>query len=137
VLYYIKDINEFNNLKRNLSDRELFIEKVDEESIKIYSNIIRGEVDKKILGSIIVDLMKYIDTIYFNWRVTIPSFNIKEYPQQPNLPRSIIRYSGKIIGINPFIQRLIGGIVESISRELKHKNISEKIISIDFIENSH
>ncbi|RKX70118.1 hypothetical protein DRP43_03700 [candidate division TA06 bacterium] len=137
MLYYIKDINEFNNLKRNLSDRELFIEKVDEESIKIYSNIIRGEVDKKILGSIIVDLMKYIDTIYFNWRVTIPSFNIKEYPQQPNLPRSIIRYSGKIIGINPFIQRLIGGIVESISRELKHKNISEKIISIDFIENSH
>jgi hypothetical protein len=137
VLYYIKNINKFNDLKKNLSDRELFIEKVNEESIKIYSNIVRGEIDKKILGSIIIDLIKYIDTIYFSWKVTIPSFNIKEYPQKPDLPKSIIRYSGKIIGINPFIQRLIGGIVESISKELKHKNGSERIISIDFIENSH
>ncbi len=137
MLYYIKNIDKFNNLKQHLSDRELFIEKENENYVKIYSNIIHGEVNKKILGSIIVDLMKYVDTIYFNWKVTIPSFNIKEYPQQPDLPRSIIRYSGKIIGINPFIQRLIGGIVESISRELKHKNRSEKIISIDFIENSH
>jgi hypothetical protein len=47
VLYYIKNINEFNDLKKNLSDRELFIEKVNEESIKIYSNIVRGEIDKK------------------------------------------------------------------------------------------
>ena len=136
MLYYVEDADEFDELKQKDKKGILFISKISETKVLLESDSINGEADISIIKRLVVDLLKYYESIIFNWHPTIPSFNIKNYPADGEVPKSIVRFDGKIVGINPFIQDLVGDIVDAISKNLKHKEGESRIISIDFIKNS-
>ncbi|NIA23800.1 MAG: hypothetical protein GWP03_06565 [Proteobacteria bacterium] len=136
MIYYIDDKSDFEELKKSRKHSVLLAEKVSETNVILTADNIKGEIDLSLFKKMVYDLIKYYDTIVLNWHMTLPSFELCRYPKEGNTPKTIIRYGGKIVGINPFVQDLVGDIIRAISENLKHRNKKSDIVTVDFIENS-
>ena len=136
MIYYMDDKDTFEELKKEMKPDMLFVEKVSEYRVLLIADNMKGEIDLSLFKSIVYDLIKHYGTIILSWHMTLPAFKLGKYPKKGTTPKTVIRYGGKIVGINPFIQDFVGDIVKSIADNLKHRNKKNDIITIDFIENS-